>query len=276
VNSSPPDNSSWEGTFSDDIASSDWVVVVPVLDEAPALPALLCEVRDVPGLLARMVFVDNGSTDGSAALIARAGGAVVTESRRGYDFACAAGVAAARILGARVVVFMEADGSDDPADLPRLVGPVLAGDVDLMVGSRARAVRRGGGMLWHQRAGNAVITASLRVLFGLRVPDNGPFRAVHLAFLDGLDMRPRGFAWTTEMLVKTRLVGGRIAWDETGYRRRAGRSKIAGSLGGTVRAARDIEWTIAVLWWRSLEQARRTGGRGAGAGGSERGGRRAG
>ncbi len=174
------------------------------------------------------------------------------EPRRGYDFACAAGVAAARARGAGVVVFMEADGSDDPADLPRLVGPVLAGDVDLMVGSRAQTVRRDGGMPWHQRAGNAAIMASLRVLFGLRLPDNGPFRAIDLGLLDRLDMRPRGFAWTTEMLVKTRLAGGRIAWIETGYRRRAGRSKIAGSIPGTLRAARDIEWTIARLWWRSV------------------------
>jgi glycosyltransferase involved in cell wall biosynthesis len=248
VGSSPLDNSR-----SDAVAPpADWVVVVPVLDEAPALPMVLREVGAVPGLLERMVFVDNGSTDGSAGLIAAAGCTVIAELRRGYDFACAAGVAVARSRGARVVVFMEADGSDDPGDLPRLVGPVLAGDVDLMVGSRARAVRRDGGMPWHQRAGNAAIGGTLRVLFGLRLPDNGPFRAVDLVLLDGLAMQPRGFAWTTEMLVKTRLAGGRIAWTETGYRRRAGRSKIGGSLRGTLRAARDIEWTIARLWWRSL------------------------
>lgn len=106
-------------------------------------------------------------------------------------------------------------------------------------------------MPWHQRAGNAAIMGSLRALFGLRLPDNGPFRAIDLEFLRRLDMQPRGFAWTTEMLVKAHLAGGRIAWVETGYRRRAGRSKIAGSMRGTLRAARDIEWTIARLWWRS-------------------------
>ena len=252
MGSSPFDNSSWGDV------SPDWVVVVPVLDEAPSLPGLLREVGAVPGLLERMVFVDNGSTDGSAALIGEAGGTVVAEPVRGYDFACAAGVAAARAGGARVVVFMEADGTDDPADLSRLVGPVLAGDVDLMVGSRAQAVRRDGGMPWHQRVGNVVIMGSLRVLFGLGLPDNGPFRAIDLGLLDRLGMRPRGFAWTTEMLVKTQLAGGRIAWVETGYRRRAGRSKIAGSIPGTIRAARDIEWTIARLWWQSVR------GKGAG------------
>ena len=231
--------------------AAEWVVVVPVLDEAPALPALLVEVCGTSGLLERLVFVDNGSTDGSAALIVAAGGVVVFEPRRGYDFACAAGVAAARDRGARVVAFMEADGTDDPADLARLVGPVLAGDVGLMVGSRSRRVRRAAGMPWHQRAGNDVVATSLRGLFGLRLPDNGPFRAVDLALLDRLDMQPRGFAWTTEMLVKAQVAGARIAWTETGYRPRAGRSKIAGSFWGTLRAARDIERTLVRLWWRS-------------------------
>ena len=105
-------------------ALASWVVVVPVLDEAAALPGLLAELAAVPSLLQRAVFVDNGSRDGSRELLAARGAAVVDEPRRGYGYACLTGAGAALSRGAGAVVFMEGDGSDDPRDLPLLVGPV--------------------------------------------------------------------------------------------------------------------------------------------------------
>lgn len=222
-----------------------WVIVVPVLDEAPALPGLLGELAAC-GQLARAVFADNGSRDGSPELVRAAGGRVVREPRRGYGFACLAGVGAARALGARVVVVMEGDGTDDPAEAARLAAPVLAGELDLIIGSRRRAARAGG-MPLHQRAGNRVAAAALRALFGVRLPDNGPFRAVRLDLLDALAMERRPFAWTTEMTAKAALGGARIGWLDTGYRRRIGSSKIGGSLSGTLRASRDILLTLARL-----------------------------
>lgn len=230
----------------------DWRVIVPVLDEAAALPRLLNEMGAVSGLLERAVFVDNGSSDGSTDLICAAGGRLVREPHRGYGFACRAGVAAAKTDLASsdatsVVAFMEGDGSDDPTELPRLLGPVLSGDVDLMIGSRRRAVARGAPMAAHQRWGNLAAAVGMHLLFGVRIPDNGPFRAVRLDLLDSLDMEPRGYAWTTEMVAKAHLSGARIAWVETSFRPRAGRSKISGTVRGTVGAFRGIFGTLVRL-----------------------------
>ncbi len=266
-------------------------MVVPVLDEAAALPALLAEMAAVPGLLERTVFVDNGSTDESGTLIQAAGGRVVREARRGYGFACLAGVAAAfepptlgpavsesstarsttppRPPAVRAVAFMEADGTDDPAELPRLVGPVLAGDVDLLVGSRRRAVRAGAPMAPHQRWGNVAAMLGMRALFGISLPDNGPFRTIRLDLLEELGMEPRGYAWTTEMVVKAHLSGARVSWIDTAYRARAGRSKISGTVRGTVGAFRGIFGTLLRLRLR-LGMARFSRGRPPGLG-SERG-----
>ena len=234
---------------------------MPILDEAAALPALLDEMALIPGLIEKVIFVDNGSGDAGPDLIREAGGRIASESRRGYGFACLAGVEAAKAALAAsgmssVVAFMEGDGSDDPAELRRLLGPVLSGDVDLMVGSRRQAIARGAPMAPHQRWGNRVAVLGMCFLFGVCLPDNGPFRAVRLDLLDSLDMEPRGYAWTTEMVVKAHLAGARIAWVETSFRPRAGRSKISGTVRGTAGAFRGIFGTLARL---RLAPARRPG-----------------
>jgi hypothetical protein len=202
---------------------SDYFIVVPVLDEAAALPALLDELRGLD-LLGRTLFVDNGSRDGSPGLIAAA-------------------------RGAHAVVFMEADGTDDPAQARHLVGPVLAGVADLVVGSRSKAVlgASAGRMPVHQRLGNAWLAFALRVLFGLRLRDEGPFRAVSLGLLTRLCLEERAYAFPTEMAVKAGLLGARIVTRETRYRPRAGRSKIAGTWRGTFGAVRDILWCLLRL-----------------------------
>jgi glycosyltransferase involved in cell wall biosynthesis len=236
--------------------------VIPVLDEAEALPSLLVELRGL-GLLQRALFVDNGSSDGSGGLIRAAGGEVLREPRRGYGYPCLTGAREAAARGARAVVFMEADGTDDPAQVRHLVGPVLAAVADLVVGERRAAVRplaarRGasgpaadasatGHMPLHQRLGNDWLALSLRLFFGLRVTDDGPFRAVRLDLLECLRLEERAYAFPTEMLVKAHLSGARIAVRETRYRPRAGRSKIAGTARGTLGAVRDITWCLARL-----------------------------
>lgn len=227
-----------------------------MLDEAAALPGLLAEFA-AADLLGRAVFVDNGSTDGSDRLVERAGGCAIREPRRGYGYACLAGTDVCRQRGAEVVVFMEADGTDDPRDLPRLVGPVLAGEVDLMVGSRRKAVRHKGGMPVHQRWGNAVAAACLRTLFGVHLPDNGPFRAVRADLLEVLKMEPSAYAWTTEMVIKAARAGARLEWVETAYRDRLGESKIAGSIRGTVGAFAGIFGTMLRLKLRPDGRGRR-------------------
>ena len=221
---------------------------MPVLDEAAALPALLAELRGL-GLLERTLFVDNGSTDGSPGLIAASGATLLREARRGYGYPCLAGARAAAARGARVVVFMEADGTDDPAQVRYLAGPVLGGAADLVVGSRHAAVRGAtdGRMPLHQRLGNDWLALNLLVFFGLRLSDDGPFRAIRLDLLTRLRLEERAYAFPTEMVVKARLVGARVVVRDTRYRPRAGRSKIAGTWRGTVGAVRDISWCLLRL-----------------------------
>jgi len=264
-----------------DLPARDFFIVAPVLDEAGALPSLLAELEDV-GLLGRTLFVDNGSTDGSPRIIAAAGGLVLREPRRGYGYPCLTGARApaprrgsapagvrgpppAAARGARAVVFMEADGTDDPAQVRHLVGPILSGAADLVVGERRAAVRpraprrdrsaacslaapdATGRMPLHQRLGNDWLALSLRLLFGLRVSDDGPFRAVRLDLFERLRLEERAYAFPTEMLVKAHLLGARIVVRETRYRPRAGRSKIAGTARGTFGAMRDITWCLVRL-----------------------------
>lgn len=248
----------------------DVLIVVPVLEEAEALPSLLAELGAL-GLLEQTLFVDNGSTDGSGDLIRAACGEVVREPRRGYGYPCLTGAREAAARGAQVVVFMEADGTDDPAQARRLVGPVLAGVADLVIGERRAAVRprtRSAGrasaagppstalavgrMPLHQRLGNDWLALSLRVLFGLRLTDDGPFRAVRVDLLERLRLEQRAYAFPTEMVVKAHLAGARIVVRETRYRPRAGRSKIAGTARGTLGAVRDITWCLVRLRLRGF------------------------
>jgi glycosyltransferase involved in cell wall biosynthesis len=215
-------------------------IVVPVLNEAAALPALLDELRD-QGLLDLTIFVDNASTDGGPALIEGAGGRLLREPRRGYGYPCLTGARAAVAAGARVVVFMEADGTDDPSQVAQLAGPVLAGRADLVVGSRRAAVRgHQGRMPLHQRLGNDWLALALWALFGLRLSDDGPFRATEGALLERLSLEERAYAFPTEMVVKASLLGARIYTIDARYRARAGRSKIAGTWRGSALAVRDI------------------------------------
>jgi glycosyltransferase involved in cell wall biosynthesis len=197
-------------------------------------------------LLDRTLFVDNGSRDGGPGLVEAAGAKLLREPRRGYGYPCLTGARAAAARGARAVVFMEADGTDDPTQVTALVGPVLAGVADLVVGSRRQAVRgsSAGRMPWHQRRGNDWLAVSLWFLFGLRLSDDGPFRAVRLDLLERLRLEERAYAFPTEMVVKARLLGARIAVRDTRYRPRAGRSKIAGTWRGTLGAVRDISWCL--------------------------------
>ena len=221
---------------------------MPVLDEVEALPELLAELRGL-GLLDQTLFVDNGSTDGGPELVRAAGAALLREPRRGYGYPCLTGARAAAAAGARAVVFMEADGTDDPAQARYLAGPVLAGVADLVIGSRRRAVRGGatGRMPLHQRLGNDWLALNLWVFFGLRLSDDGPYRAVRADLVEQLRLEERAYAFPTEMAVKARLAGVRIVIRDTRYRQRTGASKIAGTWRGSALAVRDIFWCLLRL-----------------------------
>ncbi|RAY16100.1 glycosyltransferase [Actinomadura craniellae] len=210
-------------------------VVLPCLNEAEALPWVLSRMPD--GF--RPIVVDNGSDDGSAEVAARYGADVVREARRGFGAACQAGVRAAT---GEVVCFMDADASLDPAELPRLVA-ALAG-ADLVLGRR-RPVRRSAWPV-HARAGNAVLAASLnRRHPDLRVRDLGPMRAIRRANLHPLDLRDPRFGYPLEMVLRAAQRGYRITEIDVAYLPRRGRSKVTGTVRGTLRAVRDMRRVLA-------------------------------
>jgi glycosyltransferase involved in cell wall biosynthesis len=207
-------------------------VVLPCLDEAAALPAVLGALP--PGY--RAIVVDNGSTDGSPQLAVEHGAYVVHEPRRGYGAAVHRGLEAAT---ADVVCFLDADGSLDPAALPMLAAPVLAGVADLAVGRRLPVTATA--WPWHARAGNALIAALLRRR-GVPVHDIGPVRVARRTALLDLGVADRAFGYPLELLLRAGAAGWRITELDVAYARRAAgtRSKVSGSVRGTLRAARDM------------------------------------
>ena len=214
-------------------------LVIPALDEEAAIGAV---VRAVPAdLVHEVVVVDNGSTDRTVAEAGAAGARVVAEPRRGYGAACLAGVRAlSEEIG--VVAFLDGDGSQDPAELPRLLGPLARGDADLVLGAR-RFDREARDHPRHAILGTLAVAAVLRWRFGLAVRDIGPFRAIRRAALLALDLRDRGSGWPVEMIVRAARQGLRVAEVEVTQRPRfGGRSKVAGTLAGSLRAGSRFLW----------------------------------
>lgn len=216
-------------------------VVIPARDEEAALPGVLGEIpADTVDLV---VVVDNGSADGTVAVARAAGANVVDEPRAGYGYACAAGVQFAIQQGAEALVFLDADGSFDATQIPDLLAPLEAGLADLVLGSRPAGGMEAGAMLAHARFGNALVSRLMGLLYGLRVTDLGPFRAVRADLMRRLSMREMTFGWPAEMMVKTARLGGRVVEVPVAYRvRRGGRSKVSGTVRGTVLATYYILW----------------------------------
>ena len=207
-------------------------MVLPCLNEAAALPGVLAAFP--PGF--RALVVDNGSDDGSPAVAAAHGARVLAEPSPGYGAAVHTGIVAAT---SDVVCVLDADGSLDPAELPRIIAPVLAGTADLAVGRRVPV--GAGAWPWHARAGNAVLAALLRRR-GLAVRDIGPIRAFRREALLALDVQDRRFGYPLELLIKAARADWRVVEFDVEYRpRTAGtKSKVSGSVRGTARAIRDM------------------------------------
>jgi len=231
-------------------------LVIPARDEAAMMDQLLAALPW--DHFRRVIVVDNGSSDRTAAL-ARAGGAtVVDEPRPGYGGACLAGLGYIADQGEppAAVAFIDADLSDDPAELPALIEPLLAGEADLAIGCRTqRAVA--GAIEPHQKLGNALACALIRLSTGVRFQDLGPMRAIRWPALQRLAMADRTWGWTVEMQFKAARLGLRVHERSVPYRvRPAGKSKISGSLIGSLRAGSKIIATIGKLGWQTRAMGR--------------------
>jgi len=221
------------------------MVIIPALNEEESLPLVL---RDLPQV-GRSIVVDNGSTDRTAAIARAEGAHVVSEPRRGYGSACLRGLAEIESLPSeslpRVIVFLDADYSDHPELLTELVRPILAGEADFVLGSRLSGVREPGAMPAQSLFGNRLACFLMRILFGARYTDLGPFRAIDYAALKRLRMIDTNYGWTVEMQIKAARAGLRTVEIPVPYRCRIGQSKISGTILGSIKAGWKILFLIA-------------------------------
>ncbi len=225
-------------------------VVIPALNEADAIGKV---VAGIPGWVDQVVVADNGSSDGTGDVAAAAGATVVREPARGYGAACLAGIAA--LAPCDVVVFLDGDHSDYPEEMDRLVDPIVAGQCDFVVGSRAAATREPGALTPQQVFGNWLAVTLIRWIWGTRFTDLGPFRAIRRDSLAALAMADRDYGWTVEMQVKAIEHGLAIRDVPVSYRRRIGVSKVSGTLKGTIMAGTKILWIIGRHALRSRRDA---------------------
>lgn len=221
------------------------LVIIPAFNEANSVGNVI---REIPAdKVAEVVVVNNNSNDQTAVQAAAAGATVLDEPIQGYGRACLRGMTYAhnRQQKPDIIVFLDADYSDYPAELPDVVAPILANEADLVIGSRALGERQKGSMTPQQVFGNWLATHLIRWLYGVRFTDLGPFRAIRYDSLLAIDMQDTTYGWTVEMQVKAAKLGLRSVEVPVRYRRRIGHSKISGTLRGTVLAGYKILTTIA-------------------------------
>jgi glycosyltransferase involved in cell wall biosynthesis len=225
-------------------------VVIPTLNEEAAIAGVVAAIP--PGAVDDIIVADSGSTDRTVERALAAGARVVSETRRGYGRACHAGAETARDCD--IIVFLDGDGSDCPELIPLMIEPILDGRADFVIGSRTRGSREPHSMSAHQILAGHAIGAALRLLYGVRYSDMGPFRAIGRDALFLLGMREMSYGWNLEMQMRAARAGLRIVELPDAHRRRAGGvSKVSGSLGGTVKAS----WRILLTFVRVALERRR-------------------
>ncbi len=229
-------------------------IVMPAYNEEQSVGAVLDEIpREYADLV---IVVDNGSTDRTAEVAAAHGAVTLREDRRGYGAACLKGI---RHTGddTDVIVILDADHSDYPEDLPDLLAPIREGRADMVIGSRTLGRAEKGSLPWNQRWGNMLATFLMRVFYGFRFTDMGPFRAIRRDHLLSYGMSDPTFGWNVEMQAKALMAGSRIVEVPVRYRARIGQSKITGTVRGTVLAGTKIIGTIFRYYPAWLRSQRR-------------------
>jgi glycosyltransferase involved in cell wall biosynthesis len=221
-------------------------VIIPTRNEALSIGRVLADLpRD---LVSEVLVVDSNSTDGTPEIAAKMGARVLRESRRGYGQACLTGLANAN--SPDIVVFLDGDYSDRPAELPILIAPILEGRADITLGSRLHERNSAEALPWHQVFGNRLAASMIRLLYGLKITDLGPFRAGRAEVLRSLALEETTYGWAVEMILKGALRGFRIVEVPVSYHPRIGKSKISGTVRGTLGAGWFILSRIVSYYFR--------------------------
>lgn len=220
-------------------------VVIPTHNEAQSIARVL---GDLPSdLLSEVIVVDSNSNDGTQDIAAKMGARVIDEPRRGYGQACLKGIASAEAPD--IIVFLDGDYSDRPSELPVLLAPILEGRADIALGSRLRKPQVDGALPWHQAFGNRLAAGLIRMLYGLKISDLGPFRAARADVLRELALEQTTYGWAVEIILKGALSGSRIVEVPVSYHPRIGKSKISGTVKGTLGATWFILSLIVRYYW---------------------------
>ena len=221
-------------------------VIIPTHNEAQAIGRVI---DDLPSnLVTEVIVVDSNSTDGTPAIAASKGARVLSEPRRGYGRACLTGIANAE--NPDVVVFLDGDYSDRPSELPILLSPIIEGWADITLGSRLGTKGNTGALPWHQSFGNRLAASLIRILYGVKISDLGPFRAARADVVRALGLEEATYGWAVEIILKGALAGFRIVEVPVSYYPRIGKSKISGTVKGTIGAAWFILSRIVRYYFR--------------------------
>ncbi len=218
-------------------------VIIPAYNEEGAIAKVIA---DIPSYVSEVVVTNNASTDNTALRAKEAGATVLLEKRKGYGFACLEGIRYFNSLkmGPDIIVFLDGDYSDFPAQMTRVIDPILNGEADMVIGSRALGKREGGSMTVPQIFGNWLATNLIRLFYKVEFTDLGPFRAIKLDKLNALNMEDTTYGWTVEMQVKAAKNNYRSVEVPVDYKARIGISKVSGTVKGTIMAGYKILWTI--------------------------------
>lgn len=226
------------------VSEADICVIIPAFNEAKSIGKVIGDIPDE--LVREVVVVNNASNDETVLRAEQAGATVIDEPRRGYGYACLKGIDYLKKMEVPpdIVVFLDADYSDSPNEMDRVVQPIIKRNIDMVIGSRALGNREKGAMMPQQIFGNWLATRLMKLFYGIQFTDLGPFRAIKFEKLLELNMQDKTFGWTVEMQVKAAKEGLTFTEAPVSYKKRIGVSKVSGTLSGTIKAGFKIIYTI--------------------------------
>lgn len=218
------------------------VVIIPAFNEEAAIGKVIADIPQPP--VDHVIVGNNASTDDTIRVAEEAGAIVVTENRKGYGWACLKALERSEALNPEIIVFLDGDYSDYPEEIPDLIAPILNDEVDMVIGSRVLGEREKGSLTPQQVFGNWLATRMIRIFYGAKYTDLGPFRAIRKESLDQLKMADKTYGWTIEMQIKAVKKGLRFTEIPVRYKQRIGVSKVSGTVKGTVLAGIKIIFAV--------------------------------